>query len=129
MEKKNYTLRNPKAEDIFLMFRILSKIDVKNVKKCFQAQDVAGAIESANGNQEAAVSAVGMSVLLDIVGVVLEHIDDAKKDIYAFLSNLSGLSADEIAQMEAGDFAEMVISVVQLEGFRDFFQRVFGLLK
>ena len=129
MEKKNYTLRNPKAEDIFLMFRILSKIDVKNVKKCFQQQDLAVALQSANGNQEAAVSAIGMSVLLDIVGVILEHIDDAKKDIYAFLSTLSGLSFDEIAQMEAGDFAELVISVVQLEGFRDFFRRVFALLK
>lgn len=125
MEKK-YELRSPKADDMFLMFRILSKVGVKNLKNCFSTGDVMAAIRG-DGKKDS--EAVGLSVALEIASVLMEHLDDAKKDIYAFLSNLSGMKAADIASLEMADFAQMVIEVIQLEGFRDFFQRVFGLLK
>jgi hypothetical protein len=39
------------------------------------------------------------------------------------------MKADEIAQMNPGDFAGMIIDTVKLEGFRDFFMRVTELFK
>lgn len=125
MEKK-YELRSPKADDMFLMFRILSKVGVKNLKNCFSTGDVMAAIRG-EGKKDS--EAVGLSVALEIASVLMEHLDDAKKDIFTFLSNLSGMKASEIAALEMADFAQMVIEVIQLEGFRDFFQRVFALLK
>jgi hypothetical protein len=70
-----------------------------------------------------------MYIVFDIASTILENMDNAKTDIYAFLARLSGMKEMEIADMEAADFADMVIDTIQLEGFRDFFQRVLGLFK
>jgi hypothetical protein len=65
-----------------------------------------------------------MYIVFDIASTILENMDNAKNDIYAFLARLSGMKEMEIADMEAADFADMVVDTIQLEGFRDFFQRV-----
>lgn len=130
MEKK-YQLRNPKAEDIFVMFRIISKIGISNIKKIFNAQYVKEIMENAgekNGDEKKP-EAIGMYIVFDIASTILENLDHAKDDIYAFLARLSGLKEAEIADLEAADFADLVIETIQLEGFRDFFQRVLGLFK
>lgn len=133
MENKAYILRNPKADDIFLMFRILTKVGVKNIKSCFESAEVKNAMKllAVNGGKdgEAELSSVGMLVAVDVACVIMEHLDSAKSDIYAFLGRLSGMDVKEIAAMNAGDFAEMLIDVVKLEGFRDFFMRVIALFK
>lgn len=135
MEKK-YQLRNPKAEDIFVMFRVISKIGISNIKKIFNAQYVKEIMETAakdgnaeEGNAEKKPEAIGMYIVFDIASTILENMENAKTDIYAFLARLSGMKESEIADMEAAEFAEMVIDTIQLEGFRDFFQRVLGLFK
>lgn len=132
MENKAYELRNPQADDIFLMFRIFNKIGIKNIKECFQSEEVKNAMlllaaDKEKGEKE--LSGIGVMVAVDIGCVLMEHMDAAKNDIYAFLGRLSGMKAEDIAQMNPGDFAEMIIDVVKLEGFRDFFMRVFGLFK
>jgi len=132
MENKAYTLRNPNADDIFLMFRILTKVGVKNIKGCFESEEVKNAMRLAmlnNADGEKELSSIGILVAIDVASVIMEHLDGAKNDIYAFLSRLSGMKAEDIAQMNPGDFAEMIIDVVKLEGFRDFFMRVFALFK
>ena len=132
MEKK-YQLRNPKAEDMFLMFRIFSKIGIKNIRNCFNAFAVKETVKNVQAEKADAdntdYSAIGLSVMLEIIGVIVEHTDDAKEDIYAFLSRISGLDVKEIAELDMPDFADLLIEVVQLEGFRDFFMRVFKLFK
>jgi len=134
--EKKYQLSNPKAEDIFVMFRVISKIGISNIKKIFNAQYVKEIMETAakdgnaeEGNAEKKPEAIGMYIVFDIASTILENMENAKTDIYAFLARLSGMKESEIADMEAAEFAEMVIDTIQLEGFRDFFQRVLGLFK
>lgn len=130
MEEKKYTLRDPNADDIFLMFRILSKVGIKNIKGCFESDEVRAAMRLATmDDADGELSNIGIIVAIDVAGVIMEHLDGAKNDIYAFLSRLSGMKVDEIAQMNPGDFAGMIIDTVKLEGFRDFFMRVTGLFK
>lgn len=133
MENKAYILRNPKADDIFLMFRILTKVGVKNIKSCFESAEVKNAMKvlavNSGKQSEAELSSVGMLVAVDVACVIMEHLDSAKDDIYAFLGRLSDMKANEIAAMNAGDFAEMLVDVIKLEGFRDFFMRVITLFK
>lgn len=136
MEKK-YQLRNPKAEDIFVMFRVISKIGISNIKKIFNAQYVKEIMQSMGEEKEGQENeegnknpqTIGMYIAFDIASTILENMENAKGDIYAFLARLSGMKESEIADMEAAEFAEMVIDTIQLEGFRDFFQRVLGLFK
>lgn len=133
-EIKNYELRGLKASDFFLVTRILSKIGVKECKQCFESVEVKNAVREMvakqNGeNSDADVASIGMSIVFDIAGVVLEHMEACEKDIYKLLSNLSGLKVTEIAELPMAEFGEMVIAVVKHEGFRDFFTAVIKQFK
>lgn len=128
--EKKYELRALKASDFFLVTRILSKIGVKECKQCLESVEIKNAVRDMMSKQggkvaDADVASIGMSVVFDIAGVVLEHMESCEKDIYTLLSRLSGLKMQEIADMPMAEFGEMVIEVVKHEGFRDFFTAVF----
>lgn len=129
--EKKYELRALKASDFFIVTRILSKIGVKECKQCLGSVEIKNAVRDMmlqnNGAEmkNADVASIGMTVVFDIAGVVLEHMESCEKDIYTLLSRLSGMKVSEIADMPMADFGEMVIEVVKHEGFRDFFTAVF----
>lgn len=128
-EEMNYTLRNLKADDIFLVVRIINKIGFKELKGCFNTDEVRTAISNNAKGKEADISAVGMTVMLEIAGVILEHLPDCKNEIYALLSGLSGKTQKDIAELPSGVFVQMVMEVVRKEEFRDFFQGAFASSK
>lgn len=122
---KTYELRNLTAEDMFPMFQILSKIGVKEFRSCFETED----IKKIGSEEGVDVQAVGLSVMLNIGGVVLSNIGKCKEDIYQLLAQLSGMAKKEIANLPMNTFVEMVIDVFRKEEFKDFFQAVSKLLK
>lgn len=128
-EEKNYTLRSLKADDIFLVVKLVNKIGFKEMKGCFNSQEVRDAISGAVSGKEADLSAVGMTVMLEIVGLILERLPDCKHEIYTLLSGLSGMTKEEIAELPTSTFTKMVMEVIRKEEFRDFFQDVFGSFK
>lgn len=125
-EEKNYTLRSLKADDIFMCIRIINKIGFKEMKGCFSSPEVRTAITSAASGKDADLSAVGVTVMLEIAGLILEHLPDCKDEIYALLAALSGMKKDEIAELSSGMFTKMVMDVVKKDEFKDFFRDVFG---
>lgn len=126
-EEKSYTLRGLKAEDLFLVVKIVNKIGLKQLKTCFDLPDVKAAIAQAAGGKEEDLSAVGMMIMLEISGTILEHLPESKNEIYALLSSLSGMDAKDIAQLPSGTFTKMIMDVVRKDEFKDFFRDVFGL--
>ena len=128
-EEKNYTLRSLKADDIFQFVKLINKIGYKEMKGCFKKQEVREAISGTVSGKEADLSAVGMTVMLEIVGLILEHLPDCKHEIYTLLSGLSGMTKEEIADLPTSTFTKMVMEVIRKEEFRDFFQDVFGSFK
>ena len=122
---KAYELRNLTAEDMFPMFQILSKIGVKEFRSCFEADDIKK-VASEDGVD---VQAVGLSVMLNIGGVILSNVGKCKEDIYQLLAQLSGMTKKEIAALPMNTFVEMVIDVFKKDEFKDFFQAVSKLLK
>lgn len=125
-EEKNYTLRSLKADDIFMVVRIINKIGFKEMKGCFSSPEVRQAITSAASGKDADLSAVGVTVILEIAGLILEHLPDCKNEIYALLAALSGMKQDEVAQLPTGTFTKMVMDVIKKDEFKDFFRDVFG---
>lgn len=118
MENKNYTLRKLCADDMFIIFRIISKIGMKDVRKCMAAADVKAAIAGKD------VNSVGIAVAFEVAAVLMEHLPDCKKEIYTFLESLSGMKAKEIAELDMVTFTQMIIDVIRKEEFRDFFTAV-----
>lgn len=123
---KNYELRSLTSDDIFPMFQIISKIGIREFKYCFESPDVKDAIAKSEGTD---LNSVGLAVMLDIGGIVLANVPKAKDDIYLLLSQLSGLTKQEIGALPMATFAQMVIDVIRKDEFKDFFQVVSRLFK
>lgn len=123
---KNYELRSLTSDDIFPMFQIISKIGITEFKSCFESPDVKAAIAKSEGTD---LNSVGLAVMLDIGGIVLANVPKAKDDIYLLLSQLSGLTKQEIGALPMATFAQMVIDVIRKDEFKDFFQVVSRLFK
>lgn len=128
-EEKTYTARGLMADDIFLCVRIINKIGFKDLKVCFSTPEVRTAIASAASGKETDLSGVGMTVMLEIAGLILEHLPDCKNEIYALLASLYGLKQEEVAKLPSGTFTKMVMEVIRKDEFRDFFQDVFVSFK
>lgn len=131
MTDKAFELRQLTADDIFPMFQIISKVGVREFKSCFESEEVRKAImDMASGAKDQAnVSAVGLTVAVDIAGVITSNLYKCKDDIYQLLSQLSGMKTKEIASLPMTTFLEMIVAVVKKEEFKDFFQGVTKLLK
>lgn len=131
MTGKAFELRDLTADDIFPMCQIISKIGVKEFKHCFESLDLKNVIANAVSGEDKAVdvTAVGMSVGFDIVGIILSNIASCKKDIYVLLSGLSGMTVKEISELPMLTFIEMVTAVVKKDEFKDFFQGAAKLFK
>lgn len=128
--EKKYELRELQSKDVFPMFRIISKIGVKEFKSCLDTEEVKDAISKmANKQENANVEAIGMAVMLDIASVVISHIADAEADIYQFLSGLSGMSRKDLESLDMVTFFEMIVDVFKKEEFKDFIGVVSKLFK
>ena len=118
MQENTLTLRRLRADDMFTMMRLLSKLGVQDIRKCFSEANISGDTEND-----------GLNVALAIGGLLLEKLPGCKGEIYALLSDLSGLTAEEIAMMDMVPFTNAVLDLVTAEDFRDFFTAVMKRFK
>ena len=128
-EERAYTLRDLTSDDIFLVVGIVNKIGVREMKKCFESPDVMKAISGAAEGKDEDVSAIGMTVMVEIASLILTHLPGCKGEIYVLLASLSGMTEDEIAKLPFMTFVRMVKEVIGKKEFRDFFGEVFGYQK
>ncbi len=129
---KVYELRKLTSKDVFPMFRIISKIGVKEFKECFESEEIKSLIsgKKADANAvEADANAVGFAVVLNIAGVVISNIPKAEDDIFNFLASLSGMERKDVEALDLAVFAEMIIDIVKKEEFKDFIGVVSKLFK
>lgn len=140
LAEKPYTFRELSSPDVFPMFKIISKIGVREftaaidkdvfkdlVKNFISAHATEEKEENDDGNSAFAVS--GATVFLGVVDVILGNIPRCESDIYQLLSQTSNLSVDEIKKLKFATFAEMVIDFVKKDEFRDFIKVVLKLFR
>ena len=128
--KKKYELRALQSKDVFPMFKIISKIGVKEFKSCLETAEVKDAItKMANKQENVNIESVGVTVMLDVASVVISHIADAEADIYQFLSGLSGMEKKDLESLDMVTFFEMIADVFKKEEFKDFIGVVSKLFK
>lgn len=137
---KPYRLRRLAAKDITPMAKIISKIGIDQLISCYgdddftelmiklknrkkavsRATEAAGekilqmeedqGTDSARDNSE---FIVGAAVAVRIANQVMMNLDRCEKDIYGLLGSLSGMSAEEIAELDLEVFIQMVTDVVR----------------
>lgn len=122
--EKTYTLRALEAKDVFIVSKILSQIGLKEFKDAFDTKLLSSGVTDEKG-----LEAIGISVFFDMSQVLLGNLPKCEKDIYTFLSSLSGKDKKEIESLPMVTFVEMVIEVFRKQEFMDFFKLVSTLFK
>lgn len=111
--KKPYTLRELEDEDLYTVLEIVGKVLPDDAKEAF-AQAVSGG--------KVSLEEVGGKIAFDLIKYILKNFKSVKNEVYAFLSDLSGLSADEIRKMPFGTTPAMLKEVFMNEKNSDFFK-------
>ena len=132
-EVKPYTFRRLSSTDVFLMFRIISKIGVNEFTTCFGKQSVINTIKSMTDEEKKSddgAMIATVSVMLEAANVILGNIGKCEREIYQMLANTSNLTIEEITADGNGVlFLEMVVDFLKKEEFGDFFKVVSKLFK
>lgn len=130
--EKKYNLRALGAKDVFSMSRIISKVGLKNFKRCFQSDEIKGLIDRIKTEgkfDDKNIEAVGAIATLEIADVLFENLPNCEKELFAFLADLAGMKVAEVELIPPADFLSLVIEVVTKPEFADFFKVALRLLK
>lgn len=117
-EVKPYELRSLKDRDLFPILDIIATVLPDDLSEVF-VQIV---------TKEKSVNEVGGMVVYKIVIAVLKNINKVHDEIYSLLSDLSGIPADEIADMPFGTTPSMIWDVVNDAKNASFFKGLSKLL-
>lgn len=122
-EVKPYTLRKLCADDIFPFCTVINQIGFKEFKACFSNPESVEMIKKiTSGDESVSIESVGIPIAMDVAGIIFANIEKCKSSLYQLLSQLSGLTKEEIAALDIDVFAEMIIDVVKKEEFKSFFK-------
>lgn len=119
-----YELRNLCSKDIFPMSKILTKIGLTELKTSFEGDQVLNLIKGGKN-----IETIGVSVALNIAGIILTNLSCCETEIYRFLSDLTGAKVEELKECSLADFAELIVGIVQKDEFKDFIGVVSKLSK
>ena len=140
-EEKPYKFRRLQAEDIFPMFTIINKIGIKEFKtitgengefkklisNAFKKNSEGDNAEGDNAENDIIES--GLSVAMDVVGIITGNLSKCENDIYKLLAQVSNLDEKVIKKMGFVSFFEMIVDFVKKEEFKDFIKAVSKLFK
>lgn len=135
---KPYTFRKLNSTDLFPLIKIISKIGLDELTQVFEGDALKSLIAqgkqikgSNNTEQSPKVNLdiVGVGVALKLVNKILEHIPLCEQEVYTLLSRVSGMSVEEVKNLDMDVFMEMILDFVMKEEFRDFFKAASGCIK
>lgn len=132
-EAKPYTFRKLASDDMFLMFTIIKKIGLKELKTCIEGEELEKLIDvfqntEESADKENALLAVGAGAVVNVIDVIIGNLPKCKEEIYQLLAQTSDLTVDQI-RADALLFTEMVIDFFKKEEFPAFIKVVSKLFK
>lgn len=111
MTERAYTLRRLKDKDLWPVLSIISKVFPDDLSTIF-GQIMTG---------DKTLDQVGAEVVLKLVMAVIRNMDKVHDEVYALLSDVSGIPAEEIEEMEFGTTPLMIWDIVKSERNASFF--------
>ena len=112
--ERPYTLRRLKDADLWPILAIITAVFPDDL-----SNDV---LSIASGEKK--IREAGVGVFIRIMKAVLQNIDKVHDDLYALLSDVSGLSVEEIKEMEFGTTPMMIWDIFTNEKNAGFFKVV-----
>ena len=115
-------LREIKTSDMFTMITILNKIGVKEIKNLITPDKIQSLTKKEDDQDLTTV--LGFNLIMEVAGLILGNLPACEQDVYRFVSGLSGLKVQEIADLPPAEFADIVIRIIKKPEFMDFFKVV-----
>lgn len=115
--KKPYTLRDLTDEDIYPLCEIIGKVLPDDMKEAF-VQIMSGK------NPMESLREVGIMVVFDLGKLILKNFSSVKTEMYEWLSDMSGIPAEELRKMPFGTTPKMIKDVFQDAKNTDFFKEL-----
>lgn len=110
--EKPYNLRRLKDSDLFPILKIVAEVF---------PDDLASVLMQIT-TKEKTVNEVGVVVISKLVIAALKNIDKVHDDLYALLSDVSGIPANEIEEMPFGTTPMMIWDIIKNEKNAGFFK-------
>lgn len=110
--EKPYNLRRLKDKDLFPILKIIADVfpdDLSNVLMQITTK-------------EKSVAEIGTVVVSKLIIAALKNVDNVHDELYGLLSDISGIPADEIENMEFGTTPMMLWDIVKNEKNAGFFK-------
>ena len=130
--EKPYKFRMLGGQDVFLMFKIIGKIGVKEFNACFQNDGIKNLVASMMGEQRIegqSASVTYIEIILEVADVIFKNIPKCENEIFQMLSQTSDLTVEQVKGLSFAEFTDMVIDFIKKEEFRDFIKVVSRLFK
>ena len=116
--ERKYELRRLKDKDLYPVIDIVSKV---------LPEDLISVIASASKRGKK-FEEIGMAVATKVIVAICKNISKVHDDLYALLSDVSGIPAEEIEEMEFGTTPMMIWDIVKNEKNAGFFTVLSKLL-
>ena len=110
--EKPYTLRRLVDRDLFPILGIIGEVFPDDLAKVFMQVTT----------KEKSVHEVGAMAIMKMILAVLKNMDKVQDDVYNLLSDVSGIPAADIANMEFGTTPNMIWDIVNNEKNCGFFK-------
>ena len=109
--------RKLNIKDAFKFARIVKKAGLKDIVSKFAIEAEKAATTAENKDE------LATKYGLDFVVAIIEGISDSEieKEIYDFFAGVSGMKAEDVAEMGLVDFADMVKAIFTENNIADFF--------
>lgn len=109
---KPYTLRRLMDKDLWPVLDIIGKVFPGDLSAVFA--------EVASGQKS--VQEIGAVVMMKLIMAVIRNMHAVHDEVYAFLSDVSGIPVNEIEEMEFGTTPMMIWDIVKNEKNASFFK-------
>ncbi len=123
-----YNFRQLNSTDIFPICNIISKIGIRELKNCFDGQNVSTFMHKGKQDKDAVI-AFGVSIAFDVAGVVLANMQKCENEIYTLLASVTDLTEEMLRSMPPADFLNIVIDFFKKDELQDFIPVVSKLVK
>lgn len=111
-------MRELKGDDTFAMMKILGKLNIKDE-----------IVSIFNGDQDVSEREMGVKIMAGLLQSVFSNIGNAKDDLNALLSSLTGLSNKELGDLSFAEYTGLITDFFKKPELADFFKSIASLLK
>ena len=126
--EKPYTFRRLSTQDMFPMFKVISKLGIKQFQENGGIKDIALRFVGDN-KDNINPTALGIDIVLEIASLIIENLPKCEVEIYQLLSQTSNLTVEDIKNQDMAITLEMIVDFIKKDEFGDFFKVVSKLFK